>query len=376
MVDGTATDGGSSEPPGACIGTGAQPNADASPPTSSNCRLAQGPAGVGTPVWGSDLLRDWFSKGGHLSSDGQYLYMNLSGSLYRIPTLGGSAEALYSGPPDVGTFYAAAGTVAWTVLTPDGGSAAGLMVANAEGVQSVALPDGVQLSNSLASQPIVDWDGNVYFEATPATGGMSHAWRWSPASNSVAEVPGVGRPETGADTDLYAADRGQIVWLNEIDSPAGGIYVTELSTGASWQLTDNSAVGFGTLIGLDANNLYGVTSTLVYSHTCGALCPYTPLTVYGVARDGCGTPFVAYETADVYQIADLHADDSGVYWLALNPAGFYHAALVSGATAEPLLGFPLAGVARPGSFAMDGCNLYWAEGDPFAPTPYIGAIPK
>jgi hypothetical protein len=253
------------------------------------------------------------------------------------------------------------------------------MVANAAGVHSVALPDGVQLSKSPTAQPIVDGDGDVYFEGTSAVGGMPHTWRWTPTSKSVAEMPGVGRPETGADTDLCAADRGQLVWRNEIDSPAGGIYVTELSTGSSWQLTDNSAVGFGTLIGLDAKNLYGVASTLVYDlvdpPVVPPTCPCTPLTVYGVARDGCGTPFVAYETADSLRDEPIFTRMIRVcIGVALTCAlGLYHAALVSGATCRaPLGAIPLAGVGiGRGPSRWMGATCTWAAGGPFAPTPYL-----
>jgi hypothetical protein len=63
MVDGTATDGGASESPGACTGTGRQPNADASPAVSSNCGLAQSAAAGGTSIWGSDLLLGLVLKG-------------------------------------------------------------------------------------------------------------------------------------------------------------------------------------------------------------------------------------------------------------------------------------------------------------------------
>jgi hypothetical protein len=96
-------------------------------------------------------------------------------------------------------------------LTP-----AGLTVENASGPSSVLLPDGV---HPVSYEPIlVDDQGNVFFEVNLPTGGPAHTWRWSRATNSAGEMPGVGMPETGAaGTNLYWVDRGEIVWSNNID---------------------------------------------------------------------------------------------------------------------------------------------------------------
>lgn len=95
----------------------------------------------------------------------------------------------------------------------------------------------------------------------------------------------------------------------------------------------------------------------------------------GVSPNG-GTPFVAYETAGVYQTEGLQADDSGLHWIDWQTFGIYHAALSAGAPAELVFKWtPTTGSTIPSHFALDACNLYWAEGDQTGGL-RIMAIPK
>lgn len=57
-------------------------------------------------------------------------------------------------------------------------------------------------------------------------------------------MPGVDVPDGAGSVNLYWADRGQFVWAS-----AGGIYITEISTGATRRLLDNPTTGFGSIIG-------------------------------------------------------------------------------------------------------------------------------
>ena len=112
-------------------------------------------------------------------------------------------------------------------------------------------------------------------------GGTSYIWRWSPVTNSVTEVAGGGVPDGAGNIDLLSADRGDIVWRNDLDGSAGGTYITNVSTGIARRVLDNSVSEFGVFIGLDGRNLYGASS-----FCSGSACP---ITSYGFARDG-GTP--------------------------------------------------------------------------------------
>jgi hypothetical protein len=293
---------------------------------------------------------------GGVVSDGQNVYFSDIRSLYRVPISGGAAETVYAGPFG-GQFGAAGGTVAWVPLMSDNVTPAGLTVENASGPSAVVLPDGVQ---PVSYEPIlVDDEGNVFFEVTLPTGGPAHTWRWSGATNSAGEMPGVGMPETGAaGTNLYWVDRGEIVWSNNIDGPAAGIYITDVSTGVPRQLAGTSNLAeFGGLLGVDEKNLYGM----------GSSCPKSacPFTAYGVARDGSGTPFVAYQTADAYWTASPpQTDDSGIYWMDWNTPGIYHAAIAIGAPASLVAPLPrIVGNSIPATFARDACNLYWITTD-------------
>jgi hypothetical protein len=290
-------------------------------------------------------------------SDGQNVYFAGVSSLYRLPISGGLAETLYTGP-FAAQFGVAAGVVAWVPLAAGTRVPAGLTVEDADGIHSAVLPDGVVLSPS--STIVVDTKGNVFFQVDPSTGGRSHTWRWDPATNSAAEMPGVGMPEAGAGTNLYWADRGDLLWSNNIDAPAGGLYLTDISTGSARQIVDSSAAGFGGLVGLDASNVYGT----------GDICPKgaCPFTVYGVGRGG-GRPFVAYDSIDAYWVASPpQADDSGIYWIDWNTSGIYHATAAAGARATLIVHLgdssPAIGSSIPADFAMDACNVYWLEFDP------------
>ena len=342
----SGTDGDASVPIANNAGTGGQSSTDTSWLASGGCRPVQGL----TVLSQSSVL----SGNSGIFADGQYVYISGGSSLYRIPTSGGPAETLYSGPANVGEFYAASGTVAWSVFTWDGSSPYGVNVANAAGGQSVTLPDGVLPLQSPYSPVLVDDDGNVYFEVNLSTGSVSHVWRWSPISKSAAEMPGVGMPDTGADTHIFAINRGQIFWSSSINGTAVGIYVTDIATGTSRQLTTG---GIGQPVGLDAKNLYGV----------GSICPMgaCPFTVFGLTRDGSGTLFVAYETADAYWTAsEPQADDSGIYWMDWSVPGIYHAAIAPSAPAELVVQIATEpGGSVPANFAIDRCNLYWVVGD-------------
>jgi hypothetical protein len=170
------------------------------------------------------------------------------------------------------------------------------------------------------------------------------------------EVPSVGMPDVIGETKLYWADRGDIIWQDNPSHPEDGIYITDRYTGTARRLLDNSA---GSLVGLDARNVYAVSSFCSTS-----ACPFT---IYGFARDG-GTPFVAYETADAYRTEGPLATDSGLYWPDSDTLGIYHADMTAGAPAELLVdGAAPSGIGfapTPASaLGMDACNLYWLESD-------------
>jgi hypothetical protein len=253
-----------------------------------------------------------------------------------------------------------AGTVAWLYANPGASTQAGMMVENASGVHDVAFPSGV----TPVGQILVDADGNVFFIADLASGDAGaptwQVWRWNPATGSAAQMPGVGKPE-GSSVNLYFADRGQIIWASVAD---GGVYATDISTGTAHQLNTTNA-GFGSLVGVDAKNLYGI----------GSICPMSacPFTVWGTPRDG-GAPFVAYQTTASYSTNGLQADDTGLYWVDWSTPGFYRAPLLKGAPAQLLA---QVGPGIPGQFAMDECNLYWIDAN-YSPgaKQNVMAVPK
>jgi len=292
-------------------------------------------------------------------ADGKYVYISGARSLYRIPSSGGPVEALYSGPANLGEVRAASGTVAWVVLSSDA-SPASVAVANADGLHVVALPAEVLPLPSPAAPALVDEDGNVYLEATLATDEMPHTWRWSPMTKVAEEMPGVGRPDAGGRTELLLVDRGQIFWVNNVEGPDAGIYVTDIGTGTSKQI---STGGLGSLAGVDAKNLYGVSSVC----PAGA-CPFT---VFGIPRDGSGPLFEAFKTADAYRTASPpQADDSGIYWMDWLLPGIFHATMGPDTPADLVVQIGrVDGGQVPAYFAMDACNLYWiSSGAQRAPT--------
>jgi hypothetical protein len=126
---------------------------------------------------------------------------------------------------------------------------------------------------------------------------------------------------------------------------------------------------FGGLLGVDEKNLYGM----------GSSCPNSacPFTAYGVARDGSGTPFIAYQTTDAYWIpSPPQTDDSGLYWMDWNTPGIYHAAIAIGAPASLVAPLPrIVGNSMPAMFARDACNLYWITTDSTG-APSVMAISK
>ncbi len=285
----------------------------------------------------------------NVASDGQFVYFNSASTLYRVPVSGGDAETLYSG--SFGGYFAAnGGTVGWEPVNSVTYNPTGLTVERAGGVQLVALAGGAL--PSAGSWMVADTGGDVFFQVDLPGGGQSQTWRWSPATEMAGEMPGVGMPAAGGGTNLYWADRGQVIWANNLAGPAGGLYATEIATGIPHQIVGNGTEDFGGLVGLDATNLYGT----------GSICPQgaCPFTIYGVARAGGGTPFVAYQTAGAYWTVSLHADDSGLYWMDWTTKGIYHATLSSvGAPAE-LVVHPASGISQ---FALDACNVYWLDVD-------------
>jgi hypothetical protein len=322
-------------------------------------QLDGGPVSGCWPIQGTkNILQSSLPAGdayGELVSDGQSVYFAGTSAVYRLPVSGGAAQVLYSGPLGV-QLAAAAGTVAWVPYMPDNVTPAGLTVENAAGVHDVAFPDGVR--PTAAAAILVGADGSAYFEVDISTDSRSHTWTWNPATDVAGEMPGVGMPATGAGTNLYWVDRGQIFWANNVGGPAGGMYATDLSTGAPRQIADDSTTDFGGLAGVDAENLYGFASNCVDS-----ACPFT---VYGTSRAGGGTPFVAYQSPTAYWTASPpQIDDAGLYWIDWSTRGIYHAAITLGAPAElaaQLLAPGAAGTV-PATFAMDACNLYWLTTD-------------
>jgi hypothetical protein len=297
-------------------------------------------------------------------SDGRYVYFVGSTAIYRVPVSGGSLETVHAvrmsqGGEPSWNYGVNAGTIAWVYANPGSYNPAGLMVENASGVHDVAFPSGV----TPVSQVLVDVDGNVFVIANLASGDAGaptvQVWRWNPATGSAAQMPGVGKPD-GSGVNLYWADRGQIIWA----SAEGGLYATDISTGTPHQLDETNA-GFGSLLGVDANNVYGA----------GSICPMSAcsFTVWGTPRHG-GTPFVAYQTTAAYWTNGLQADDSGLYWVDWSTPGLYHAPLMRGAPAQLLarVGPNLI----PSQFAMDACNLYWIDANGTGAKQQVMAVPK
>ncbi len=285
----------------------------------------------------------------NVASDGQFVYFRSNAALYRVPVSGGPAETLYAGP--FGGFFAAnGGTVAWEPLMSSGFNPAGLTVKNGAGVQSVPLAGGAL--PAAAAWMLADTSGNVFFEVNVPGVARSQTWRWSATTGPAGEMPGVGMPDAGAGTNLYWADRGEVIWANNLAGPAGGIYATEIATGIAHLIVGNGTDDFGGLVGVDAENLYGE----------GSICPMgaCPFTIYGVSRAGGAAPFVAYQTQDAYWTVSLHADDSGLYWMNWKTLGIYHAALSTPGAPAELVVHPASGIAQ---FALDACNVYWLDVD-------------
>jgi len=320
--------------------------------------------GACSPVSGAtNLLQSTLPAGdayGNVAADGRYVYFTGGSALYRVPTSGGPAETVYAGGLAGGFFAAADGTVAWVPGTS--GQATGLTVKDASGVRPVTLPSGAVPT---WGKILMDTAGDVFFELDLPSGGRSHTWRWNPEANAAGEMPGVGMPDAGAGTNLYWADRGQVIWSNNIDDPTGGIYATDISTGTPHQLVDNSVTGFGGMVGLDASNVYGA----------GSICPGPgcAFTISGVARGG-GAPFVAYQSETAYWTNGLRADDSGFYWIDWSTQAIYHAratgvpaTVVVSLTSSPII---------PAQLALDACNVYWLDSDPMSGGPRVMAIWK
>ena len=300
---------------------------------------------------------------GGVSSDGRYVYFAGLSAIYRVPTSGGALETVFSGDLPAGSpgysFAAAAGTIAWVYAAPGTKDPAGITVENASGLHGVALPSGAR--PDVGNPILVDVEGNVFFELSlPSEAGAQtfQTWRWDPATGSAAAMPGVGASDGGG-VNLYWADRGQVIW-----AAAGGVYATDVSTGTAHAL-DVTNGGFGSLIGLDATNLYGA----------GSICPQgaCPFTISGTPRDG-GPPFVAYQSTAAYWTQSLHADDAGLYWVDWSTPGLYQAALTNGAPAT-LVAHVGPGT-LPSEIALDACNLYWIDANGTGATQQVMAVPK
>jgi hypothetical protein len=296
---------------------------------------------------------------GGLTSDGRYVYFAGQAAIYRVPVSGGAVETVYSGGLPVGPPSLAAmnGTIAWIFAAPGAKAAAGMTVQNASGLHDVALPSGAVPSGPI----VVDADGNVFFDVSLPSGAGAQTiqtWRWDPASGSAAQMPGVAVRTDGGGVNLYFADRGQLIWA------WNGVYATDIPTGTTHPL-NVTTTGFGSLIGVDATNVYGA----------GNICPGgpCPFTIWGTPRDG-GSPFVAYQSSEVYRTQELQADDSGLYWVDWSAPGIYHAALGNGGPAT--LVAQLGPSVIPSQFAMDACNLYWLDANGTGATQQVMAAPK
>jgi hypothetical protein len=347
---------------------GARQPDPADPTSSSDCRLTREP---------TNLLQSPLPVAvgyGDVASDGQHVYFTGNRSLYRVPISGGPAETVYSG--SFAHFYAVArGTVAWLMGAPE--NVTGLAVENAGGIYSVALPAGTTIA---WAGPLVDAEGQVYFQVNVPGGGRSRTWRWNPIMDSAAEMPGVGMPDGGGGTLLFWADRGQVIWANNAPGSAGGIYATNITTGIARQLVGRPGDGFGSLLGLDASNVYGAGS---FCPRYGPPPPFRPTTpvecpfrVSGVPRDGAGAPFIAYERNDARFEGfggPPVADDSGLYWIDSDAKRIYHAPMSKGAHPQPVV--ELTSSLVPAQFALDACNLYWLDVDPTG-APRLMAVAK
>jgi hypothetical protein len=294
-------------------------------------------------------------------SDGHYVYFSTASALYRVPTAGGSVETLYAGP--FGRVFAAGGgTVAWVV--GEDNHPTGITVKNASGLHHVTLASGAVPA---FENILVDTTGNVIFQVNLPTSSRTHTWRWNPETNVAGEMPGIGMPDAGAVTNLYRADRGQVIWSNKIDDATGGIYATDIATGTAHQLTDNSTTAFESLVGVDATNVYG-TSNLCPTGGC-------PLTVNGVPRNG-GAPFVAYQSDNADLRNGLQADESSVYWIDWGYSAIYRAKRMDDAATAIAAVSSSAGISLPTEFALDACNVYWFDVDQMTAVQRLFAIAK
>jgi hypothetical protein len=290
-------------------------------------------------------LEHSLAAAGEIAVDNHYVYIVFNNSILRVPKSGGVAETIYEGQVAAGLIAAAGDTVAWTAGSI--GQTQNLMVMNADGVQPVALPSEVTLP---FPQLLVDGpSGELLFEVMLPSVTRMQTWRWDPADGTAAEMVGVGMPDLETSTNLYFADEGQIVW--SMDGPKGGLFITDLSTGVARQLAPQGT-GFGSLIGFDRSNIYGI----------GSGCPHggCTYTVSALPRDG-GPPFVAYQTSGNEWTVALRADESGLYWTDWGKEqGIYYAKLEAGSPTKQLVRFDSEpGSLVPSRFAMDACNLYW-----------------
>jgi|GEM_PF-3413145 len=361
---------------GSVAGTGTGTTGDAGGTTAdaSTTADAGGATGTGGPDGGCSQLRGvtpllssplpTSDVYGGATSDGQYVYFEGQAAIYRVAVSGGTLETVYSGALPSGSpgysLAAKGGTIAWMFAAPGSQEPAGITVQNAGGRHDVALTSGAVPEN--VDPILVDADGDVFFEVSlPSDAGGARTfqtWRWNPATGSAAQMPGVATRPDGGSVNLYWADRGQLLWAWD------GVYATDIATGTAHPL-DTTNAGFGSLVGVDATNVYGA----------GSICPDSacPFTIWGTPRGG-GPPFVACRSPGAYWTNGLQADDSGLYWVDWSTDGIYRAALTNGAPAQ-LVAHLGPGVI-PSQFAMDACNVYWIDANGTGATQQVMAAPK
>src|SRR6185312_12804153 len=148
---------------------------------------------------------------------------------------------IYSG--SFGGFYAATpGAVAWEPTSQATQLATGLTVENAGDLHDVAFPSGV---TPAWGNMLIDTSGDVFLEVNVPSSARTHTWMWSAATGTAAEAPGIGMPAAGGGTNLYWANRGDVVWSNNLAGPTGGLYITNIATGVARQIVGDGVQGFG-----------------------------------------------------------------------------------------------------------------------------------
>lgn len=275
---------------------------------------------------------------GGLSVDDHWAYLVVGGTVQRVPITGGLAESIYAGPM-AGSVVARGDTATWYSGDVDNPTA--ILVHNNSGLHEVELPGEVTLA---LDNLLIDADGGVFFQVRVPNETKTYTWRWNAAVQTASRFHAL-----DAGSGLYFIDSDDVVWTNNT-----GLYATDLTTIATRLIRMEGTAGLGTVIGFDSQNIYGV-GDICAKGTC-------PFTVSALPRTG-GAPFVAYQTSESYWTSSVRADASGVYWINLDDAALYHAALSDRASEEVVshVGAKVPGWQLPSYFAMDACNLYWSD---------------